>query len=209
MSSDATTALARLGGGRGFHDVRSRGCDGPIEIKLKFRASLGGSGSRPKLVTYELQIDEIDGQVVVEREILRYRRGSSGRPWHFLEFHRGKGFAVTNELDEDVEEQDLRREEQTLKEPDLLAIKALSQFAKFPAALALGELVENWHISDFHIGEARPERQVERAEHLSREGENLANVVDFLHKRHRDVFEEITRVMGRRVPGVAIASTRR
>lgn len=202
MTSNVTTALARLGGGRGFHDVRSRGVDGPIEIALKFRAVLGGKEQRPKLVTYELIINEVDGQVVVETEILKYRRGSHGQPWHFLEFHNGVGEAVTNELDANVNEQDLQRERQTLKEKDLLAVKALSQFEKFPAALALGELVENWHISDFHISNARRDQQIEHAEHLSREGENLGNVIDFLFKRHRQVFDRILDAMKRRVPGV-------
>jgi len=200
MTSNATTALARLGGSRGFHDVRTRGCDGPIEISLKFRAALGG---KPKLVTYELAINEEDGEIIVEREILKYRRGSYGKPWHFLEFSRGKGFAVSNELDTDKSESDLDREEQSLKSPDLLAVKALSQFERFPAALALGQLIEEWHISDFHISRARPEQQVEHSEHLSREGENLANVVEFLFKRHRPVVDDIVKAMTSRVPGVS------
>jgi len=200
MTSNATTALARLGGSRGFHDVRTRGCDGPIEISLKFRAALGG---QPKLVTYELAINEEDGEIIVEREILKYRRGSYGKPWHFLEFSRGKGFAVSNELDTDKSESDLDREEQSLKSPDLLAVKALSQFERFPAALALGQLIEEWHISDFHISRARPEQQVEHSEHLSREGENLANVVEFLYKRHRPIFDDIVKAMTSRVPGVS------
>ena len=32
MTTNVTTALARLGGSRGFSEVRSRNCDGPIEI---------------------------------------------------------------------------------------------------------------------------------------------------------------------------------
>lgn len=200
MTSNATTALARLGGSRGFHDVRTRGCDGPIEIILKFRAPLGG---KPKLVTYELAINEVDGEIIVEREILKYRRGRYGQPWHFLEFKNGDGFAVTNELDTDKSESELDREQQSLKSPDLLAVKAISQFERFPAALALGQLIEEWHISDFHISRARPEQQVEHSEHLSREGENLANVVEFLFKRHRPVFDQIVKAMTSRVPGVS------
>jgi predicted ATPase len=44
MTTNVTTALGRLGGSRGIQEVRSRGCEGPIEIELKIRADLG----RPK-----------------------------------------------------------------------------------------------------------------------------------------------------------------
>ena len=41
MSTNVTTALGKLGGSRGFQEVRSRGSAGPIEIELKIRADLG------------------------------------------------------------------------------------------------------------------------------------------------------------------------
>ncbi|MGH7294324.1 MAG: AAA family ATPase, partial [Polyangiaceae bacterium] len=41
MASNVTAALAKLGGNRGFQEVRSRGSVGPIEIELKLRAELG------------------------------------------------------------------------------------------------------------------------------------------------------------------------
>lgn len=37
MATNVTAALGRLGGSRGFQEVRSRGCTGPIEIELKLR----------------------------------------------------------------------------------------------------------------------------------------------------------------------------
>ncbi len=200
MRDNVTSALAKLGGSRGFHEVRTRGATGPIEIELKMRASLGGGS--PKLITYELHIDEEDGRVVVAREVLRYRRGRRGQPWRFLDFRKGRGTAVTNELNSVGDERDLVREEQTLKSPDILAVKGLAQFERFPAAVALGNLIENWHLSDFHISKARPEQEAGYAEHLSREGENLSLVVDYLYKQHRSVFGEILRRLAHRIPGV-------
>ena len=58
-----------------------------------------------------------------------------------------------------TDETQLKRERQTLKSPDILAIKGLAQFERFPAAVALGTLIENWHLSDFHISRARPEQE--------------------------------------------------
>lgn len=200
MTTNVTTALGRLGGSRGIYEVRTRGTHGPIEIELKIRAELGGSQS--KVITYSLELDEVDGRPVVEREVLKYRRGSGGQPWHFIDFKRGTGEAVTNELDSGIDETRLQRETQTLKSPDILAIKGLAQFERFPAAVALGTLIENWHLSDFHINRARPEQEVGYAEHLSREGENLSLVIEYLHKQHPKVFKEILKKLASRVPGI-------
>lgn len=201
MASNVSAALGRLGGSRGFQEVRSRGCTGPIEIELKIRADVQ-SGSA-KLITYELFIDEIGGRPVVEREVLRYRRGSAGKPWYFINFARGEGEAVTNEMNSTTEEGQLTRERQTLKSPDILAIKGLAQFERFPAAVALGTLIENWHLSDFHISRARPEQESGYAEHLSREGENLSLVVEYLQRQHGAVFAQILEKLAARVPGIA------
>lgn len=206
MASNVTSALGRLGGSRGFQEVRSRDTTGPIEIELQIRADLGRPD--PTLVTYSLAIDEHEGHPVVASEVLQYRRGSKGRPWKFLDFRFGKGEAVTNELEDVEDETQLARESQSLKSSDLLAIKGLAQFEKFPAAVALGNLVENWHLSDFHISRARPEPEVGYAEHLSREGENLALVIDYLQKSHPAVLREILTRLERRVPGIKTVQTK-
>ena len=201
MSTNVTAAMGRLGGSRGFQEVRSRGTDGPIEIELKIRADIG----RPKqsLITYSLTLNELRGRPVVEREVVKYRRGSGGQPWHFIDFASGEGEAVTNEMDSVADETQLQRERQTLKSPDILAIKGLAQFERFPAAVALGTLIENWHLSDFHISKARPEQESGYAEHLSREGENLSLVIEFLQKQHPKVFTAILDRLASRVPGIS------
>lgn len=197
MASNIHSALVKLGGSRGFQEVRSRGVEGNIEIELKFREK-----NDTPLVTYFLSISEDDGHPVVEREILKYRRGSSGQPWHFLNFSRGAGFAVTNELADISEVVQLQREDQKLKSQDILAIKGLAQFERFPAVVALGNLIENWHISDFHINRARPEQEMGYAEHLSSEGENLSLVTEYLYSRHRPAFDRICEALSQRVPGI-------
>lgn len=200
MTTNVTAALGRLGGSRGFTEVRSRGTSGPIEIEIKLRTTL--SEGRSRLITYELHIDDSNGRPTVVCEILQYRRGSRGKPWKFLDFSNGQGEAVTNELDTVTDERDLVREQQTLKSPDILAIKGLAQFERFPAVVALGNLIENWHLSDFHISRARPEAEAGYAEHLSREGENLSLVIEYLHRNHLPIFQKILDRLKECVPGV-------
>lgn len=197
MASNVTTALMKLGGSRGFQEMRSRNSTGPIIIELKFRAESNGP-----LISYELAIGEDKRRAVIEREVLKYRRGSSGRPWHFLDFQRGTGYAVINELEQVSEVDDLVREEQHLKAPDILAIKGLAQFERFPAVVALGNLIENWHISDFHIQQARPEQLAGYAEHLSSEGENLSLVIEYLYQQHPKVFQKILAKLKDAIPGI-------
>ena len=202
MSSNVNVALAQLGGNRGFREVRSRGAEGPIEIEIKFRAT-----AKSPLATYFLRIDEHLGRAYVAREVLKYRRGSKGQPWHFLDFSNGKGYAIANEesvlSNKNFKEKDLKRSEQTLKSNDILAIKGLAQFRDFPVSQMLGDLIESWHISDLHIGKARTEQMAGYAEHLSREGENLSVVLQNLYENHRLIFNKIIKALGERVPGIA------
>ena len=64
MNSNVRTALSKLGGGRGFSEVRSRNSNGPIEIEIKYRVKSGGP-----LVTYSVSIGWAGNKPVVEREI--------------------------------------------------------------------------------------------------------------------------------------------
>ncbi|MBF0174220.1 MAG: AAA family ATPase [Magnetococcales bacterium] len=198
FSSNIHTALAKMGGSRGFQEVRSRNAEGAIEIELKFRIR----GDAP-LASYFLAIDEQHGDPVISRELLKYRRGRHGQPWHFLDFRNGTGYAVTNELEQVTDVRLLKREEHTLKSPDILAIKGLAQFERFPVVKELGNLIESWHVSDFHIHRARPIQEAGYAEHLSTEGENLSLVVQFLYTRHRPIFDTILTKLAQRVPGIS------
>jgi predicted ATPase len=186
-----------------FAEILSRGCDpkqDSIQIELQYRMDISGVN---RLVTYSLDIVERNGSPVVNREILRYKRGASGKPYHFLDFKQGDGYAITNEEDFNRADEDLERETQQVA-PDTLAIKGLGQFQRFKAANAFRRLIENWHVSDFHISAARGRKVAAgETEHLSESGENLPLVARYLHEQHPSVFERILATMARRVPGVS------
>jgi len=115
----------------------------------------------------------------------------------------GKGTAVNNEEDFDKPDTELKREEQTLESPDTLAIKGLGQFERFKAATAFRQLIENWHVSDFHINSARGDKEDAGGDQLSASGDNLPSVARHLLEEHPEVFERIKRKMADRVPGVS------
>lgn len=194
LAFNASKAVARRGGMR---ELKSRGQKGPIRLEIKFRESGG------RLATYELAISEAQGRVVVEREILKFRRGQRGKPWHFVDFSRGHGTAITNEQQYGEEGAEEQRAEYALDEPDVLAIKGLGQFKDFRVVAEFRSLIENWQISDFHIAEARPAMEEGYAEHLSTRGDNLAQVAQYLYTYHPDRFAQVLDAMTRRVPGVS------
>ncbi len=201
MTDNVTTALSKRGG---YKQVASRSHEGPIEIEIKFREN-----PQKPLITYTLKINEEKGKAYVEREILKYRRGSKGLPWHFLDFSRGAGTAIISELEYQIDDDtEVERDEQKLAREDILAIKGLSQFEKFPAAVKFGRLIENWHISDFHISTARNILEDSYAEHLSREGENLSLVTKFLKEQHPEIFEKILETLKRRIPGISSVTSK-
>lgn len=196
LKNNIKQALASRGG---FNEVISRGGEGHIEIELQFRLEIV---SKQRLVTYRLEIGERNGTPYISREVLRYKRGSYGSPFHFIDFSEGEGYAITNEEDFDKKDEELDRENQKLGSSDILAIKGLGQFEKFKAASAFRNFIENWHVSDFHISEARVSRDAGYAEHLSASGANLPLVAQYMFENHRGLFELVLKRMKERVPGV-------
>ncbi|MBU1239204.1 AAA family ATPase [Myxococcota bacterium] len=198
LTYNVKSAIQKRGG---MPEILSRGSAGEeLLIEIKFRMTIE---KVDRLVTYHLEIGESSGAISVTREILKYKRGAHGMPYHFLDFRNGQGFAITNEEDFNKPDEELNRENQSLDAPHILAIKGLGQFSRFKAANAFRQLVENWHVSDFHINLARGTKDAAGYdEHLSESGENLQLVARHIFDNDRKVFDRIIDAMKRRVPGI-------
>ncbi|MGR3710500.1 MAG: AAA family ATPase [Alterinioella nitratireducens] len=205
LSGNARSAVQKRAG---FAQLVSRGHEKEtIEIELKVQ--LDFSENKSRLVTYALGVGETGRKVQVRFERLSWKRGSYGRPFNFLDFKDGKGVAVVEgegAFGDNVREEDLERDEETLDSPDILALKALGNLKRFEAASQLRDLIEGWSVSDFHIEKARPEPDAAPAEHLNEDGSNLALYAQYLAEDHRDVFSNLLEKMQDRVPGVAEVS---
>ncbi|MEI6262568.1 MAG: AAA family ATPase [Deltaproteobacteria bacterium] len=193
LAQNVAKAVSRRGG---FKELVSRESSGPISIILKFRETGG------RLATYKLSVVSEKGLVTVEREVLKFRRGQRGQPWHFVDFSRGKGTAITNEAMYGKPGAQEERKEYVMDEPTVLAIKGLGQFKEYRVISEFRSLIENWHITDFHIADARPSAEEGYAEHLSTRGDNVAQVAQFLFDHHSERFKDILDAMKRRIPGV-------
>ena len=198
LTQNVASAVARRGG---YSELVSRGQAGPIEITVKFRES-GGN-----LATYSLKINQVGGGAVVDHETLGYRKGQGGRwGWRFVDCRRGEGEVITNESEYGVSATkgaDQIKRKFRLEDPSTLAIKSFGQLQEFPIVSDFRNLIENWHISDLHIADARPSAEVGYAEHISTRGDNVALVAKYLYENHPQQFEKVLRAMRQRVPGVS------
>jgi predicted ATPase len=173
-------------------ELKTRGSEGPLVIEIKY--------SEPgfPLITYHLAVDERNGAPVVVEEWLRWKRGSHGQPFRFLDYREGIGRAVSGDLP-DVED---RRVETPLKSPDLIAVNALGQFAEHPRVAALRDFITGWYVSYFSVDDTRGQPEAGPQERLSRTGDNVANVIQYLAERHPERLERIFEVLRSRVPRV-------
>ncbi len=172
-------------------ELRTRGQDGPLVIEIKYR-------EQPKtpLITYHISIDEGNKGPIVAEEWLQWRRGKHGQPFRFLEYREGKGRAVSGEM---PDEQD-QRVDTPLRSPDLIAVNTLGQFAEHPRVAALREFITGWYVSYLSIEDTRGQPEAGPQERLSKTGENLPNVIQYLKEQHEDRLEKIFEALRQRVP---------
>jgi predicted ATPase len=172
-------------------ELRTRGQSGPITIEVKYR-------EHPKtpLVTYHLAIDEERGKPVVVEEWLRWKRGAHGQPFKFLDYKRGQGSAVSG----DEPDETGKRVDTPLRSSDLIAVNTLGQFAEHPRVAALREFITDWYVSYLSIDDTRGQPEAGPQERLSKTGDNLANVVQYLKEQHPERLEEIFEKLRARVP---------
>lgn len=173
-------------------ELKTRGSDGPVVIELKYREA-----GYP-LITYHLAVDEHGNAPVVMEEWLQWRRGEHGKPFRFLDYREGVGRAVSGER---PDEQD-KRIETPLKSPDLLAVNALGQFAEHPRVAALRDFITGWYVSYLSSDSARGQPEAGPQDRLTKTGDNLANVIQYLAEQYGDQLERIFEVLRRRVPRI-------
>jgi predicted ATPase len=170
-------------------ELKTRGTTDPLVIEIKYKEQ-----DYP-VITYHLAVDERKGSPIVVEEWLEWRRGSRGRPFRFLDYREGIGKAVSGELP-DIED---TRIDVPLKSPDLIAVNALGQFAEHPRVAALRDFITGWYVSYFSVDNTRGQPEAGPQERLSRTGDNLANVIQYLGEQHPDRLDKIFEALRSRV----------
>lgn len=203
LHNNVTIAINRRGGAK---EVFSRGCDinkDEILLEIKFRNPKAFEGDFNPIITYQVKIGFGKGKGKVKREILKYRRGKKGKPWHFLDFKEGEGSAISNEQDYGKEGVKEIRENNSLSSSDILAIKGLGQFEQFKVISEFRKLLEKWYISSFSIDSARRVSETGVDQHLNATGDNLAQVTKYMFEYHKDIFDKVLKKLPQRIPGIS------
>jgi len=171
-------------------ELKSRGSEGPIVIEIKY--------DEPgfPLVTYHLSVDESDGSPFVAEEWLQWRRAQHGKPFRFLDYKMGKGEVVSGDNPDESD----RRVPSPLRSPDMLAVNTLGQLADHPRVVALRDFITGWYVSYISSDSARGVPDAGPHERLSRSGDNLANVIQYLSERDPERLHSIERALCARVP---------
>ena len=172
-------------------DLKSRGGDGPVLIEIAFR-------ERPKapLITYRLEVDEENNRPVVVLEWLRWKRGSHGVPFKFLDYFDGIVQVISGELPDE----NGKRIEIHPSTPDTLAVNTLGQLAENPRVVALRNFIMGWHFSYFSSEEFKGHPREGPQEQLSKTGDNLANVIQHLSELYPQFLDYLVDKLRERVP---------
>jgi len=174
-----------------FKELRTRGADGPIVFEIKYRES-----RNLPLVTYHLAIEEEDNRPIVAEEWLKWKRGSYGRPFTFLDFRKGEGQVITGEMPDETDV----RDNEKLDSIEMLAVNTLGQFAKHPRVSALRRFITGWYLSYLTADSTRSIPEAGPQEKLSAKGDNLPNVIQYLKEQHEDRLNRILNILSLRVP---------
>ncbi len=194
LSECFTDGLRRAWDKRGrFKELRTRGSDGPIVFEMKYRERPGDP-----LITYHLSVDENLQGPYIAAEFLRWRRGSYGKPWRFLDFRNGSGSVWAGEVADEGSPEE--RITETLSSPEMPAVNTLGQLARHPRVSALRQFITGWYMSYLSADGTRGAPEAGPQERLSQTGDNLANVMQYLREQHPERLEAILQTLRERVP---------
>ncbi len=176
----------------GLKELRTRGCEGPIEFELKYRET-----PKTPVITYHLSIDEDPMQdPFVETEWLQWRPSSRGKPVRFLNFHQGRGTIIAGKTPDEADE----RIKEQLDDPSALAANMFGQLARHPRVSAFRRFIIDWYFSNLSTDATHQATNDGPQKRLSATGDNLPNVIQYLQERYPERLEKIISFLSDQVP---------
>jgi predicted ATPase len=173
-----------------FQEVISRHAkQQQIEIAIKYRER-----AKQPIMTYTLSITLDKNTPVVSRERLQWEQ--RGKSLTFLNFTHGCGEVISGEAPQETDQPTHYQ----LDDPSSLALKTIGQLSDNPRVASLRRFIESWFLSYFTPDQARQLTVAGTMKHLSREGDNIANVLQYLVNEHPDTVQSILLALSERVP---------
>ncbi|MFI3156500.1 MAG: AAA family ATPase [Methylococcaceae bacterium] len=202
-----------LRGRGGFEKIRSQGQTGAIEFEVSFRED------DICITVYDLHIniDNLGRPFVTAERLRQYSKNQAHKlPSYFLVLIDGYGFVWKGEGRE-LEENEgfdfyktfgiLAKEYPDaewveLSETRKLGIATFGALKQHPRISAFCQFLEGWYLSYFTPDAARNLPMSGAQQHLNSKGDNLANVVQFMEREHRDRFQSILNSIAEKIPGI-------
>ncbi|MFI3119194.1 MAG: AAA family ATPase [Methylococcaceae bacterium] len=213
-----------LRGRGGFEKIRSQGQIEPIGFEIFFRED-----EHACPIGYSILINiESSGRPIVEEEnLIQYKKQTHASHTAFLILINGKGvvwegvgkeigkegfellkageiFQETGDIKQTFKAMALEPEAELVELTDnrKLGIATLGALKQHPRISAFREFIEGWYLSYFTPDAARSLPQAGAQQHLNSKGDNLANVVQFMEREHRDRFQNILNRIAEKIPGI-------
>jgi len=213
-----------LKGRGGFDKIRSQGEVGPIIFDITYRVDSDAS----IIFNYSLAINnDIYGRpVVCVESLLQYFDDKKDHPpSYFLLLENGIGHAWKDEgkrqrqggfdkkrLVDAIEHVKatggaLSQEYSEVEKVELsdirkLGLATLGSLKQHLQISAFRQFIESWYLSYFTPDAARTLPLSGIQQHLNSKGDNLANVVQFMEREHRDKFQSILNRIAEKIPGI-------
>lgn len=189
LRADAEQACVLRGG---FDKIVSDDSDGILEFQIRYAS-----------IQYSLSIkaDEYNVPYVYAETLSHIDPPFATPPKNSMSFfaQAGKGKVVrpNAETVNDIQ----------LADPRRLVLSTLGNLAQFPDIVAFREFLDSWYLCYFEPENARSTPLAGPQRHLSRNGSNLANVVQYWERKHKDRLDHLTREVLRRVLGIVKIET--
>ena len=89
-----------------------------------------------------------------------------------------------------------------------LALATLGNLSEYQDIVSFKVFLDGWYLCYFKPDAARGLPAAGPQKHLSTRGENLANVVQYMEREHKDKFRDIIDRVAARIPGISMISTK-
>jgi predicted ATPase len=206
-----------LRGRGGFEKIRSQGQNKPIAFTIVYR----GHNTQSFLIyAVDIDIDENKRPFVKSESLSNatvdalYFISISGTALTIKDNEIARqGFERTdfsiflnrhNNIEDWIKERSLEDKVEVVKLSDnrKLAIATFGALKKHPEISEFRQFMESWYLSYFTPDAARTLPLSGAQQHLNSKGDNLANVVQYMEREHRDVFQDILNRIAEKIPGI-------
>jgi predicted ATPase len=185
----------------GVERLISSGCNAPICFELTYQNSADEMHFSYELV---IDLDQSGRPVIIEEKLIQ----SLEPDMHcvLLHFQNSKGIVwADNKNDQTKEPAHLQLE---LTDNNRPAVSVFGSLKDYPQLTHLKQYIQNWYITDFSMDAARSILKAGPQKQLSDQGDNIANVVQFMEREHKARFHNIIKTISDKIPGIEKIKTK-